>query len=444
MSEPPFDDPLDDAPDASSKEAASEEETQAANALRQALEGRPGGTHLPEAALEAAALLRFSADAGRLSQQRRATLRADLMASLAAASGRAEKQREDQPSKRWPSKGWRHWLGLGLTLAGGVTAVVVIGVIGARQLSEPAANQEAHRADERNASAPSAARAPASSSAAETTETAQTAPAEAAASAARAEPEAPARRVAERARESMPAAQVAAAPSAAGSPSKGLAARAPSGADTPGGGALESRRQLIAPTAPTAPEASHAQARDDEGDGFALGAATGRSAAASERPAAEAKKAKAELPAVPTEQVQRASDHYRTRLLADLADRRLDDAYAESDRAQSQAELERAQARLGVLASSGLGASADAERLRPDIYCRLAEIALRLGQPQTALDWARRGLALGAPASPFVARLYLLEGQAKSALGDRDGAARSYLKAIQVNEQLLDESLDGP
>jgi hypothetical protein len=32
----------------------------------------------------------------------------------------------------------------------------------------------------------------------------------------------------------------------------------------------------------------------------------------------------------------------------------------------------------------------------------------------------------------------------KRALGDRDGAAKSYLNAIEVNEQLLDQSLESP
>jgi hypothetical protein len=55
----------------------------------------------------------------------------------------------------------------------------------------------------------------------------------------------------------------------------------------------------------------------------------------------------------------------------------------------------------------------------------------------------QRGLDLGAPPSPFLARLYLLQGQARSQLGDRDRAASSYMKAIEINEQLLDDSLDG-
>ena len=163
--------------------------------------------------------------------------------------------------------------------------------------------------------------------------------------------------------------------------------------------------------------------------------------AKAEESAAEAKKSAPSS----TEQVERESLAYRAQVLSQLRDPRVDGAYAELDRAQSKPELERAQARLRTLTSDFGGAAAppNADRIRPDLYCRLAEVALRLGQPRAALDWVQRGLELGAAPSPFVARLYLLQGQARSALGDRDGAAKSYMKAIEINEQLLDDSLDG-
>jgi predicted negative regulator of RcsB-dependent stress response len=401
-----------------------EEETLAANALREALEGRRAGTHLPEPALEAAALLRFSTDAGRLSDERRAALRAELMASLPQVPA----------SRRTVRKGLRRWLGLGLTLAGGATAVVVIGVIGARQLSAPLAREEAPFSDARSVAAAPEAPAPGAA----TAQTADAPPADSMRLTAKGERES----ATEELSRSSPAARgrSGSAEPPALAPAQGVAARAASGARAPGGGgALAVRGEL---------SAAPAEARDaDEGAGPALGAVAARKQSAEpEREwSAESEKAAPPTPVVPTEQVKRESDKYRAELLAELADPRVDGAYGELDRAQSPAELERARERLGALASSSFGGSkANAERLRPDIYCRLAEVALRLGQPQAALDWARRGLALGAPASPFVARLYLLEGQAKSALGDRNGAAKSYLNAIEVNEQLLDQSLEAP
>jgi predicted negative regulator of RcsB-dependent stress response len=137
----------------------------------------------------------------------------------------------------------------------------------------------------------------------------------------------------------------------------------------------------------------------------------------------------------------------RSRLLAQLGDTSVQSAYAEADRAHSATELEQARERLTALSSAGLGGTStavEAEQLRPDVYCRLAEITLRLGQARAALDWARQGLELGSEPSPFVACLYQQQGRAREALGDRDGAARSYMNALQVNERLLDESLEGP
>jgi predicted negative regulator of RcsB-dependent stress response len=190
----------------------------------------------------------------------------------------------------------------------------------------------------------------------------------------------------------------------------------------------------IGARAPEAPAASAPTAR------AAAGAGPAQKVAKAEESAAEAKKSTSS-----TEQVERESRKYRAQVLSELRDPGIDGAYAELDRAQSKPELERAQARLRALQSGFGGADAppNAERIRPDLYCRLAEVALRLGQARAALDWVQRGLDLGGAPSPFVARLYLLQGQARSQLGDRDGAAKSYMKAIEINEQLLDDSLDG-
>ncbi len=454
--EPPFD------PGLELEDEPSDEELQAANALREALDGRRPGTHLPEPALETAALLRFSTDRGRLSPERSATVRSELLASLAPVSGRARKRR-----------GWRYWLGISLTFAGGATAVVVIGVIGARQLSTPAAREEASFSDTRSAAASSAAAAP----------EAPGAPADPLAAAAppppAEEPAAEAERFAAsegapagadgargsgalarptRARSEalrldrhdeqrddegkaslrrMASASAADKEAAAGG---GLAGNVASRSSTAGGGIGRAGGTPAAGTPAASTPAASAPAAP---------AATARSSPRLAQPVAKADESAAEAkksaPVPPTEQVERESRKYRAQVLAELHDPRVDGAYAELDRAQSKPELERAQARLRSLESGFGGADAppNAHRIRPDLYCRLAEVALRLGQPKTALDWVQRGLELGVAPSPFVARLYLLQGQARSALGDRDGAAKSYMKAIEINEQLLDESLDG-
>jgi hypothetical protein len=135
----------------------------------------------------------------------------------------------------------------------------------------------------------------------------------------------------------------------------------------------------------------------------------------------------------------------RTQLLARSNDGELSRAHAELDGASSRAELVRSQASLTrLLATAGDGLDADdARQVRQDLYCRLAETALRLREPRAALEWTRRGIDLDGPPSPFLAQLMALEGDALTALGEPSSAAASYMRALRVHEALLDESLDG-
>jgi tetratricopeptide (TPR) repeat protein len=155
--------------------------------------------------------------------------------------------------------------------------------------------------------------------------------------------------------------------------------------------------------------------------------------------------ARAQLPA--PDLLAQAAGAYRAKLLTRLRQPELDRAHALLDRARSRVDLELAQSALTRLAAAPASAawSADETRLvQEDVFCRLAEAALRLGQPEAALSWIRQGLELDGPPTPFLAQLSALEGQAREALGDASGAARSYMRALEINETLLDESLDGP
>lgn len=132
-------------------------------------------------------------------------------------------------------------------------------------------------------------------------------------------------------------------------------------------------------------------------------------------------------------------------LLARSGDGALVRAHAELDAAHGRAALARSQRTLTDLAQT-LGGDApegDERLLRQDLYCRLAETSLRLGQPRAALEWTQRGLALDGAPTPFLAQLEALEGDAWVALGDDDRAAQGYMKALEVHEKLLDENLDG-
>lgn len=150
-------------------------------------------------------------------------------------------------------------------------------------------------------------------------------------------------------------------------------------------------------------------------------------------------------------QLAQAAAEYRAGLVRSLKSDALERVHALGDRAlldrdASRTEVEHAQQALAELArapAEGHWSATETRQVRQDLFCRLAEAALRLGQPEAALDWARQGLALDGPPTPFLAQLSALEGQAKAALGDRLGAAQSYMQALKVNQALLDESLGG-
>lgn len=271
------------------------EEERAAAALSRALDGGSADADLPLAALEMAALLRYSADGGKLSEARRAQLRAELLSSL---------PKDAAPRPRF----WR-WLGLAVPVACGASLVAALWLA-----------------------------------------------------------------------------------------TTGERTNGGSGANEPGAPVL--------------------------------------TAAETEAPRAD--------------ELARAAQAYREKLIPELGSPRLEQAHRASDEAlrdpaASRAELERAAHILAELATaapeSGWSGS-DTRQVRQDVFCRLAETALRLGQPDAALDWTRQGLELDGPPTPFLAQLSALEGQAKAALGDRLGAAQSYMRALKVNEALLDESLD--
>jgi hypothetical protein len=306
------------------------EELSAAEALSQALEGGSAGTHLPEQALETAALLRFSGSRGELRSDRRSEIRAALLASLPA--------RAPAPRRRWSI--FTLWLpaAVGASLAA---------VFASRALLGPAA------------------------------------------------PEATAL----------------------------------------------SQTEAEAPAAAAAPPASLAEAE---------GAAAPR--AAELRSQAKGRAQLTELGPAELAQLSAATRSYRETRIAPLVDGSLARIHDGIDEATSAAELERLAASAGqrgaVSSERSIGSAPGDGRapdlLRQDLFCRLAEAALRVGQPDQALEWAKRGIALDGPPNPLLAQLMAIDGQARASLGDRLGAARSYLRALEINETLLDEHLDGP
>lgn len=302
-------------------EDADEEETRAARALQRALDGGSASADLPGAALETAAMLRFSADGGRLNADSRARLRAELLASL--------------PERKRAGKGFGQLLTVWLPLFGAATLAVILFVRNGGDASAPSSTD-------------------------------------------------------------------------------GLAAAPAAPAELRAKGAGEDTLSRYAAREPRAERAVAAQRGESPPRAQELGD---------------------------------SAREYRQRLLATLHEPELERAHAELDRAASREELERSRQTLTSLSASlaaGEWSPTQARLVRQDLFCRLAEAALRLGEPRSALEWTRQGIDLDGPPTPFLAQLMSLEGQALAALGDRLGAAKSLMKALELNQALLDESLDGP
>ena len=381
-------------------EPADEEELRSAAALARALEGGADEPDLPQAALETAALLRMSAGRAELDAERRAAIRGELLAGLPAQSERRRRSALPDWARRLP-----RWFVLALPLAG--TAAVCLMLLVKRPEPESSFSAKSVASDGHRAVA-NAVPAPDAPGAAPMVAPGSVEGAEppSARDVAMAEP----RATASRGKEQVAAQAESSAAAATAADERGIGAL--------GGGAATRREAMVA-------------ARARSADSSLSGGAA---------PLAKQPNARAAL--VGLDKEVRAE---RTQLLARSNDAELSRAHAELDEAQSRAELERSRANLSRLlgtAGDRLDAN-DARQVRQDLYCRLAETALRLGEPRAALEWTRRGLDLDGPPSPFLAQLEALEGDAYEALGEPSSAAGSYMRALRVHEALLDESLDG-
>lgn len=84
----------------------------------------------------------------------------------------------------------------------------------------------------------------------------------------------------------------------------------------------------------------------------------------------------------------------------------------------------------------------DAAHLRQDLWQRLAQLELRAQQPQDALVAAEAGLREAQGIDVLTANLWVSKGSALKALDRDEEAVRSFVKALDINEALLQEALD--
>ncbi|MFO0557142.1 MAG: hypothetical protein U0269_03930 [Polyangiales bacterium] len=110
-----------------------------------------------------------------------------------------------------------------------------------------------------------------------------------------------------------------------------------------------------------------------------------------------------------------------------------------------------------VLALRAPSAIREVEDVRVDAFGRVAELALRNNEAQTALDRVDEGLREARRESVLKARLLLVRGRALRALGEqaqsagqadvaaarRREAIEALEQSIRMNERVLDAALDG-
>lgn len=110
-----------------------------------------------------------------------------------------------------------------------------------------------------------------------------------------------------------------------------------------------------------------------------------------------------------------------------------------------------------VLALRAPSAVREVEDVRVDAFGRVAELALRNNEAQTALDRVDEGLREARRDSVLKARLLLVRGRALRALGEtataqgnadvaaarRREAIEALEQSIRMNERVLDAALDG-
>ncbi len=121
-------------------------------------------------------------------------------------------------------------------------------------------------------------------------------------------------------------------------------------------------------------------------------------------------------------------------------------AHAEADTALEAAQVGQGRDALVRFLAEPIPADMAAEDVRvvrQDAHWRLAEMALDDGEPVRALRHANGGLAEGRGRDVFTANLLVSRGRAREALNDPLRAASDYHEALQINDALLHELLDG-
>ena len=111
--------------------------------------------------------------------------------------------------------------------------------------------------------------------------------------------------------------------------------------------------------------------------------------------------------------------------------------HAEADRLLDGGDRAGARRALMAIVDGAPAAAAGPNRreLLQDTYFRLAGLALEDGQPLVRLAGGGEDL--------FTANLLVVRGRAREALGQAGGALDDYHRALEINDRLLHQLLDG-
>lgn len=133
-----------------------------------------------------------------------------------------------------------------------------------------------------------------------------------------------------------------------------------------------------------------------------------------------------------TQRAAAAPADYRSSWYTGLSDAalvaQLRDAEAAAKAAAAQGDYNAASAAVAPFANN-----ADA-RVAQDFAGRAAEYALRAGSASKALSLTRAARGRSNSNTPYLARLWAIEGAAHEALGDNEAAQRAYAEAARLNQ----------
>jgi tetratricopeptide (TPR) repeat protein len=120
-------------------------------------------------------------------------------------------------------------------------------------------------------------------------------------------------------------------------------------------------------------------------------------------------------------------------------------AHTKADRAKTADQRLAAAQQLGVMFDRPpRGPRSTTSALRQDLADRAARLHLDLGEPERALEWVKKGREVDDRPSVLQANLLITEADSLVALGERDRARQALLRAVEINQALLNVELENP